>query len=216
MTKQKAKAAAPATQPSQTLEVDGQPGKSKTRQLADISVEPAAHAMAIAHLYNKGSFGEQNLTDIYDALADQVKVAEQGDLSHQRALLAAQADALNAIFTEMARRASNNMGEYLNATQLYLRLGLKAQAQCRATIEALERLTNGHVQTVKHVHVSEGGQAVIADQFHHHTGGQENGQSIEQPHATGSGAAGASAALPSPNPLGNGMPIPSRQRQPTV
>jgi len=60
------------------------------------------------------------------------------------------------------------------------------------------------------------GQAVIADQFHHHVGGQENGQSVKQPHATGTGAAGTSSALPSPDPLREAMPIPSREGEPAV
>jgi hypothetical protein len=63
---------------------------------------------------------------------------------------------------------------------------------------------------VKHVHVdNRGGQAVIADTVH--TGGGGLLQSDEQPHATA--ATGASAALPCPDPLGNGMPVPSRERQ---
>ncbi len=129
-------------------------------------------------------------------------------------MLAAQADALNSIFTEMARRAALNMGEYIGATESYMRLGLKAQAQCRATIEALDSLTSGRVQTVKHVHVNEGGQAVVADHFHQHTGGKENGQSDEQPHATG--AAGESAALPSPDAIGPAVPIASGKRKAAV
>ena len=51
--------------------------------------------------------------------------------------LTAQAVALDAIFNEMARRAALNMGEYINAAETYLRLGLKAQAQCRATLQTL-------------------------------------------------------------------------------
>jgi hypothetical protein len=95
-----------------------------------------------------------------------------------------------------------------------MRLGLKAQAQCRATIEALDRLTSGRVQTVKHVHVNEGGQAIVADQFHQHTGGQKSGQSAEQPHATGE--AGESAALSGPHPLGEAVPIPGGERESEV
>jgi hypothetical protein len=37
-------------------------------------------------------------------------------------------------------------------------------------IEALDSLTSGRVQTVKHVHVNEGGQAIVADEFHQHRG----------------------------------------------
>ncbi|MBV1917310.1 MAG: hypothetical protein KUG65_04520 [Sphingomonadaceae bacterium] len=71
-------------------------------------------------------------------------------------------------------------------------------------------------QTVRHVHVNEGGQAVVADQFHNHTGGKESGKSNEQPHASDGGAAGESPALPSPNPQGNGVPIPGGQGRDAV
>ena len=173
-----------------------------------IGLDPAAHGMAALRLYNKGSFGAIDTTETYLVMQEHVKAAKGGDITHYRAMLAMQADALNSIFTELARRAACNMGEYINASQIYLRLGLKAQAQCRSTIKALDRLTTGHVQTVKHVHVNEGGQAVIAEEFHHHTGGQKNVQIDEQPHETG--AIGASSPLLSSDPLGQGVPVPSR------
>ena len=67
-----------------------------------------------------------------------------------------------------------------------MRLALKAQAQSRATIEALERLAHGREQTVKHVHVdNRGGQAVIADSVQ--AGGQGNRKNDEQSHATAMG-----------------------------
>lgn len=87
---------------------------------------------------------------------------------------------------------------------------MKAQAGSRAAIEALAKLHQPREQTVRHVHVNEGGQAVIADEFHHHEGGRENGQSSRQPHTPGNHTADASPALPSPDPLGPTVPIPSR------
>ena len=102
---------------------------------------------------------------------------------------------LDTMFTEMTRRMAPNMGEHLAATEIYARIALKAQAQSRATLEALAKLHQLCNQTVRHVHVNEGGQAVIADQVHHHAGGVENGKSIKQSHAPE--AANAGAALPS-------------------
>jgi len=90
---------------------------------------------------------------------------------------------------------------------------MKAQAGSRQAIETLAKLHQPREQTVRHVHVNEGGKAVIADEFHHHTGGQRNGRSDGQPHATGAGPAGESPALPRPDPLGKAVPIPSRERQ---
>ena len=102
------------------------------------------------------------------------------------------------MFTEFARRVGINMGQYLEAAERYMRLALKAQGNCRATLEALARLHQPREQTVKHVHVNEGGQAVVADQFHHHTGVSENGKSIKQSDATGATGDMRRAASPGP------------------
>ena len=75
-----------------------------------------------------------------------------------------------------------------------MRLALKAQSACRSTLEALARLHQPREQIVKHVHVNQGGQAVVADHFHNQPGALENGQSIKQSDATGS--SGPHAALP--------------------
>ena len=151
--------------------------------------------------------------DFADALIEQGNAAANGDLAFASRMLATQAIVLDTIFAEGARRLAINMGDHLPAMEIYSRIVLKAQANSRATLEALAKLHQPREQTVRHVHVNEGGQAVIADQVHHHnhhqTGGQENGQSIEQPHATGTGAAGTGPALPCPDPIGNGVQIPS-------
>jgi hypothetical protein len=194
---------------SRSLDVPAVEGKTEEQNLADVALCPAVHAMAVAELFNRGTFGERGTTETFKAVEEQVRAVAGGDLTYLRQMLAAQAITLNSIFTEMARRGGANMGEYIKAMETYLRLAMKAQAQSRATIEALERLTNGHVQTVKHVHVNEGGQAVIADQFHHHGGGSQNGRSIKQPHATGE--TGEGFPMPSPDPKGDAVPIASGQ-----
>ncbi len=86
-----------------------------------------------------GRHRKRGATETYSVLVDQMKGAKEGDLSHYRAMLAGQAISLHAIFTELSRRAALNMAEYLAPTETYMRLALKAQAQSRATIEALER-----------------------------------------------------------------------------
>ena len=121
-------------------------------------------------------------------------------------ILAAQAIALDSMFAELARRAALNMGEYMDASERYGRLALRAQTNCRTTLEALAKLHQPREQTVRHVHVNEGGQAVVADHFHNHAGGGENAETSEQSHATG--AAGKRASLPRPDPQGEGLPIP--------
>ncbi len=175
--------AAKATAPSDSLNVTRADGKADGRALADVALNPAAHAMATARLFNAGSFGNKiEATDTFESIRDGIAKVAAGDLGHHRELLASQAVALNSIFTEMARRAALNMSDYIEATDRYMRLALKAQAQSRATIEALDRMARGGEQVVRHIHVdNRGGQAVIAETFN--TGGQRNGKLDRQPQA---------------------------------
>jgi len=77
-----------------------------------------------------------------NALRTSGKAVNKGDLSAAENMLQAQAIALDAIFAEMARRSAVNMGEFLDATDRYIRLALKAQSQCRATVETLAVIKN--------------------------------------------------------------------------
>lgn len=151
--------------------------------------------------------GEPRYDDYAHAIKARTEKTGNGDLTIASEILTAQALSLDAIFTEMARRSALNMGDYLDASERYMRLALKAQANSRATLEALAKLHQPREQTVRHVHVNEGGQAVIADQFHNHTGDSENGKTAGQPHATRT--TGTSAALPCPYPIGDAVPIAS-------
>ena len=208
----------------------GEPAKANTVVLAqgpdDDPGEVIARAMLgqnIRHGHVAAIFSGHMMSGSGDTLAlmDCAKIVQQratdaigGDLSFASAMLASQAITLDAMFSEMARRAALNMSEYLGATESYGRLALKAQSNCRATLEALAKLHQPREQTVKHVHVNEGGQAIVADQFHQHMGVQENGKTIKQSDATGS--AGCIAALPGPDPLGIGVPISSGEREAAV
>jgi len=76
-------------------------------------------------------------------------------------MLTAQATSLDAIFNEMARRCALNMGEYIGAADTYMRLALKAQSQCRTTIEALAEIKNPRpVAFVKQANISHGHQQI--------------------------------------------------------
>jgi hypothetical protein len=174
----------------------------------------------LRHGYIASTFAGGMLQSSGDTLEfmDCAKVVQQntgeaikGDLSFASAMLASQAMTLDSMFTEFARRAAINMGEYISAAERYGRLALKAQSNCRATLEALAKLHQPREQTVRHVHVNEGGQAVIADQFHHHGGGHRNAESAEQPHAAGTGAAGSGPAMLGHDETGKGLPVPGDQ-----
>lgn len=53
------------------------------------------------------------------------------------------------------------MGEYLDAAETYMHLGLKAQSQCRATLETLAKIKNpAPVTFVRQANVAHGPQQV--------------------------------------------------------
>lgn len=162
-------------QPNNVLTVEQTPDETGAQALARKVLESELRHGSCASLFAGKMLGKDlespGLMDYVCHVQALTREAECGDLAIASRLLAAQAVTLDSMFTELARRAALNMGEYLDAAERYGRLALKAQANSRATLEALAKLHQPRAQTVRHVHVNEGGQAVIADQFHHHAGG---------------------------------------------
>jgi hypothetical protein len=71
-----------------------------------------------------------------------------------------QVTALNVMFGELSRRAAANMGEYLQTSELYLRMAFKAQNQCRMTLETLSNIKNPPVVYAKQANIANGPQQV--------------------------------------------------------
>jgi len=195
------------------LEIKPEPGESDGTSFARVAFDPVVRHATIASSYASGIFSEAlapSIMDSTEALQNTVAKAEKGDLQIASRLLASQAVSLDAMFTELARRSGANMGGYPDAAALYMRLALRAQSNCRTTVEALAKLHQPREQTVRHVHVNEGGNAIVTDHFHNHTGGKENVEKVKQPHATGT--VGGSTPLLGQDTQGNGVPIASGKR----
>ncbi len=191
------------------LEVKVKDGEEHNATIARLALGPGPRHAAVGSSYAASLFSPNHTLAITDSTAvvgDAMARARSGDKAMASDILAAQAVALDTMFTELAGRSAANLGQYIDAAERYMRLALKAQANCRATLEALAKLHQPREQTVKHVHVNEGGQAIVADHIHQHTGGRENGKNSEQSHATRT--AGDGPALLGADPQGNGVPIP--------
>lgn len=152
--------AKPSTRKKDQLRVAADPSKSQERHIADMAIHPAVNAACTVLKFAKGSFGELEITETVDALNDNVAAVREGNLSGPEAMLVSQAHSLDAIFTELARRSALNMGEYLDASEKYMRLALKAQAQCRATLETLATLKNPPVVIARQANISAGPQQI--------------------------------------------------------
>ena len=135
------------------LEVPAEPGVPTKRQLANIALDPLTSGALIAAAFSKGTYGESDLVSMIEALHDRAKAIRDNKLDSVEDMLTGQAAALNAMFLELARRSGANMGEYIQAAETYMRLALKAQAQCRATLETLandQKSTSGLCQAGEH------------------------------------------------------------------
>lgn len=109
--------------------------------------------------YATGISGKVNLTDLIEDFRSDVEKIWQGDLKQAEAMLFAQAQALQVIFTHTAQQARH--AEKLYHQDLLLRMALKAQAQCRATLETLANIKNPPVVFARQANINQGGQQQV-------------------------------------------------------
>ncbi len=115
-----------------------------------------------------------DVPSIMDQLRDQGAVVNRGDLSQAEAMLMNQATALQSLFSRLAERSLGCTG--LAQFEADMRLALRAQAQCRATLETLSTIKNPPVIFAKQANVTSGPQQINNGMATTRT--QENG--IEQ------------------------------------
>lgn len=195
------KKTAPKVEPKKddprALKVTQQPAEDRSEALARASLRPTVQAALTLMEYNK-NFGELSINTLMDDLGKQCELANGGDLRRAEAILTAQAHTLDALFHTLARRAALNMGEYMNAAETYLRIALKAQTQCRATLETLAAIKNPQpIAFVRQANIAHGPQQVnngaVSASRAEESGYQPN-KVLEQQHGErlDSGAPGAS------------------------
>ena len=113
-------------------------GDTNSQVLAALSTRSALTATTYKAFAGGGDSLE--VTDLMGELRKAGDEVADGNMSRVEKMLAHQALTLDAIFNNMAQRASR--AEYVKNTEVFLKLALKAQAQARSTVEALALLKN--------------------------------------------------------------------------
>ena len=134
--------------------------QGKTLLAHEIIRSPAIQGAIGMHAWGKFA-GEADLVELVRDLQTRTEKVQGGDLRHLEAMLFGQAHVLQTVFTNLSHRASS--AEYLKQFSVYMGLALKAQSQCRATLEALAEIKNPHprpVAFVKQANISGGHQQV--------------------------------------------------------
>lgn len=142
------------------LRLPAREGVSNERELADLATDGVATNAMTARLFLAYSQPDLSITEMVQSLKDHGQRVNGNDLAAAERMLTAQAIALDTIFSEMARRSAMNLGQYLDASERYMRLALKAQGQCRATVEALAAIKNPPVVFAKQANIANGPQQV--------------------------------------------------------
>ena len=124
---------------SRTINVQRRPNEDEAAAVARTWISPSLQGALTQTEYAK-AVQTLDLDALSSELSDQTKLIQSGDLSQAEALLTVQAHTLDQIFNALAMRAIN--AQYLEYLESYLRLGLRAQSQCRATLETLAAIKN--------------------------------------------------------------------------
>ncbi|MBV2264276.1 MAG: hypothetical protein KUL79_12035 [Thauera sp.] len=91
-------------------------------------------------------------------LKDRGEAINQGDMSHAEQMLAAQATALQTLFVRLSERAMEQ--SHMPNIEGFMRLALRAQSQCRATLETLAAIKNPPVIYAKQINQTTGPQQI--------------------------------------------------------
>lgn len=109
------------------------PGQKHAERL----LAPEVTGVKVVRAFNR-ELADVHEEILLERLRKSCEAIRAGDLTEPELMLMAQAKALEAIFVKLSTRAA----EYSRAreTEIFMRVALRAQSQCRATLEAIAQL----------------------------------------------------------------------------
>ena len=129
-----------------------------SKQVARLALNSTAQAAVTITEYNNMDVN-RDLYNLHDSLVEQTNTIKDGDMSRCEEMLAAQAHTLDSIFNCLSQKAIKS--ESMNNLDDYLRLALKAQSQCRTTLDSLPgRKSAPMIGMVQQANIANGPQQV--------------------------------------------------------
>ncbi|MDP2030759.1 MAG: hypothetical protein Q8K12_14070 [Thiobacillus sp.] len=123
-----------------------------------ITPEMAAFRVIRGAEQKAGNWEGMDVPALMDQLRDQAAAVNRGDLAQAEAMLMNQATALQSLFARLAERG---MGcDMAPAFEANMRMALRAQSQCRATLETLATIKNPPIVYAKQANFAAGHQQV--------------------------------------------------------
>ncbi len=135
------------------------PEDARRKYARHIAAPELAAARAINATEGISGMGELlDMPELIECLRDNAATVNGGDLSHAEAMLIGQATALECLFARLTGRGMH--AEYMVHFEAYMRMALRAQAQCRATVEALAAIKNPPIVYARQANITAGPQQV--------------------------------------------------------
>lgn len=131
--------------------------------LGKVMASPITSALRVAVQAQRGvNFGPDSKQPDWGTFTGELRASVEklraNDFSHVEEILMCQAEALQTIFTRLAERALGSTE--IPTIDLFFRYGLRAQAQCRATLETLANIKNPPAIFARQANVTSGPQQI--------------------------------------------------------
>ncbi len=131
---------------------------TRSQMLATVSLQPAYRSASVISKID----GDESIDfwDLTRAVKEQSAAIHTGNMKGAEEMLASHALALDSLFANLARRAGSNMeAGYGEAAERYMKLALRAQAQCAKTIQTMGELKNPrHIAFVQQANIANNQQ----------------------------------------------------------
>jgi hypothetical protein len=150
---------------SKSINIKRQDGdkRSEAELKAEFFLLCGANAAVVLSDYSENRYGEDiGFSEWFAGVISMLDNADGKGMKKLESMLASQAIALDAVFTGYARRSKSNAeAGYGDAAERYMRLALKAQNQCRTTIDTLSTIKNPRPTLItKQANIAHGPQQV--------------------------------------------------------
>ncbi len=138
----------------------GKTEKETCRNHARVMTSPelAAHRVIHAAERNSGLGEHIDVPTMLATLRDQAKAIKDGDFKQAESMLMSQATALQSLFARLTEKAMG--AEYMSNFEGFMRMALRAQSQCRTTLETLSAIKNPPIVYAKQANIAQGHQQV--------------------------------------------------------
>jgi len=156
----KPKAADAEKYPRKTIPCESGPSaEEQGRAYAKLLTAPDVCGYRVILASNpKGLAEDIDVPTFLAILREQATAVTGGDMSYAEAMLISQATALQSLFVRLSERAMEQA--HMPNLEGFMRMALRAQSQCRATLETLAAIKNPPIVYARQANVTTGPQQV--------------------------------------------------------